>query len=232
MSIAKTFPALLLATCLASVHDAQTTYYVNGTCGSDTWTGLSPVCQAPDGPKATIQAGLSAAVFGDTVTVAGGVYTGAGNKDLGVGNGVTLRSENGPAGCIIDCESLGRGFEFLGGEGPDTVVDGFTITNGRASAGGGIHVYYNSAPSIVNCVITGNTDTGEGGGAIYGIVASPSITNCVIFGNTASSAGVYALPHRATRFSCHPAFTDTRRVSVPSVRVSANTLTSRLVRPP
>ena len=94
------------------------------------------------------------------------------SKDLGFRNGVALRSQNGPASCVIDCENLGRGFEFFGGEGPDTVVDGFTVTNGRASPGGAFFCYYNSAPTITNCVITGNTDIGEGGGAIYGTAIS------------------------------------------------------------
>jgi hypothetical protein len=174
---------------LAVDSNAQATYHVSGTCGSDAWTGLSSVCQAPDGPKATIQAGLNSATFGDTVVVADGVYTGSGNKNLGFANGVALRSRNGPANCTIDCEEAGRGFMFPGGEGPETVVDGFTVTGGKASAGGAFFCYYNSAPTITNCVITGNTDIGEGGGAIYGTVASPTISNCTIFGNTASAAG-------------------------------------------
>jgi hypothetical protein len=51
---------------------AQTTYYVNGACGDDSWSGTSPDCEPFDGPKATIQAGISTAVSGDTVMVAEG----------------------------------------------------------------------------------------------------------------------------------------------------------------
>ena len=46
--------------------------HVSVECGNDDWTGLSPDCAAPDGPKATIQAGLNAALTGDTVLVADG----------------------------------------------------------------------------------------------------------------------------------------------------------------
>ena len=70
--------SILLA---AGAHGA-TTVYVNGACGNNAWTGASPVCAAPDGPKAMIQAGITAAVNGDEVVVADGVYTGAGNKNL------------------------------------------------------------------------------------------------------------------------------------------------------
>ena len=201
--LVRVFFAVPLAFAVAASASAQTTYYVNGTCGNDAWTGLSPVCQAPDGPKATIQSGIFAAFYGDTVVVADGVYTGAGNKDLGLGNGVVLRSQNGAASCIIDCEDLGRGFTFPGGEGPETVVDGFTVTNGRAYSGGAVMCYYNSAPSISNCVFSGNTETGDGGGGIYCTIASPTITNCVIRGNTAPyGGGIYCINSWPTITNC------------------------------
>ena len=49
-----------------AVSLAQTTYFVNGTCGGDAGTGTNPVCQAPDGPKPTIQPGIDVIVSGDT----------------------------------------------------------------------------------------------------------------------------------------------------------------------
>ncbi len=32
------------------------TIYVNGNCGNDDWSGMSPVCEEPDGPKTAITA--------------------------------------------------------------------------------------------------------------------------------------------------------------------------------
>ena len=139
---------------------------------------------------ATIGAAMTAATHGDTVLVADGTYTGAGNKNLWFnGKAITVRSENGPENCIIDCEGAGRGFLFSG-EPPASVVDGFTITNGMGSEGGGIYMYYNSNPTILNCIIPGNAAFGgDGGGGIFCALANPTITNCTITGNTAGAGG-------------------------------------------
>jgi len=90
----------------------------------------------------TIQDGIDAASNGDTVLVAADTYTGDGNKNLDFGGkAITVRSENGPETCIIDCEGSGRGFHFHSGENPNSVVDGFKIINGNPGylgSGGGI----------------------------------------------------------------------------------------------
>ncbi len=51
----------------------------------------------------TIQAGIDAAVDGDTVTVRDGTYSPPNADGIDFhGKAITLRSENGPANCIID----------------------------------------------------------------------------------------------------------------------------------
>ncbi len=142
----------------------------------------------------TIQAGINAAQDGDEVVVADGVYTGPGNRNVVfAGKAITLRSENGPTNCIIDCESLGRGFIFFELDTPATVVDGFTITNGLGHPGGAIYAYYFSSPTIANCIIIGNTGDDYGGGGIYCAMCFSTITNTIITGNTAlgDGGGIY-----------------------------------------
>ena len=146
----------------------------------------------------TIQAGIDAAVNGDTVLVADGTYTGDGNRDIDFGGkGVVLKSENGPDFTIIDCQgdSLDphRGFYFHSGEDSTAVVDGFTIRNGNAPHGGGIYCE-NSSPAISNNTISGNhasgpNTAGHGGGISCWHNSNPTISNNTISGNSASSGG-------------------------------------------
>ena len=140
---------------------------------------------------ATIQAALDAVVNGDVIIVRDNTYTGWYNKNLNFGGKeITLRSENGPANCIIDCESDGRGFYFHSGEIFASVLDGFTIINGNAAGGSGAGIYcsYLSSPNIYNCVIRSNTAS-FGGGIYCGSDASPTILNCTIVGNSATRGG-------------------------------------------
>jgi len=60
------------------------------------------------------KAGIDAAWSGDTVLVANGTYTGSGNRDIEMrGKKIVLRSENGPANTVIDCEG-GTGNDHRG----------------------------------------------------------------------------------------------------------------------
>jgi hypothetical protein len=147
------------------------------------------------GEYPTIQDAIDAALMpGDVVVVADGTYTGPRNKNLDFGGRpITVRSENGPNTCIIDCEGDGRGFIFQNGETADSVVDGLTIRNGHvAGDGGGVYCYY-SSPTISNCTISGNTTSAEGdsgfGGGVYCSSSSPLITNCTITDNTSDYSG-------------------------------------------
>ncbi|HEG43941.1 MAG TPA: hypothetical protein ENH94_07835, partial [Phycisphaerales bacterium] len=147
---------------------------------------------------ATIQAAIDDANDGDTVLVADGNYTGDGNRDIEFGGkSITVKSENGPENCIIDCngseEDRHRGFDFVNRECWRAKLDGFTVTNGMTNRGGGIRCDLGSSPTITNCRITGNDTTSTndlgGGMLLHDPGSSPTITNCVISNNTASFQG-------------------------------------------
>lgn len=148
----------------------------------------------------TIQAGINAAVNGDTVLVAPGTYAGEGNRDLDLqGKTVLLRSESGAAAAIIDCGGSAvephRAFYFHSGEDSTAVVEGFTITNANDTAGA---VYcVGAGVKLSHCIITGNDCNGvrQVAGGLTWLV----IDNCVISGN--SGDGVYATRFFAIRYS-------------------------------
>ena len=143
---------------------------------------------------ATIQSGIDAAEDGDTVLAADGIYKGDGNVNIDFkGKKITVKSENGPEATVIDCEATPntRGFIFHNEETHDSVLDGFTIKNGRHDLGGGISCN-TASPTIRNCIISWNTSLAkefhaQGGGGIYCFNSDAIILECTITNNTAES---------------------------------------------
>ena len=156
------------------------------------------IIHVPD-EQPTIQAGIDAAMNGDIVLVADGTYTGTGNRDIDFnGKAITVKSANGPDDCVIDCQGSAahphRGFNFHNSEGEDSILWGFTITNGYANgftmvtgSGGGILCNL-SSPKIENNIIVGNTSNFYGGG-ISCVAVSSTINQNVISEDYGSSHG-------------------------------------------
>ncbi len=138
------------------------------------------------GDTTTIQGGIGLASAGDTVLVACGTYY---EHDIRMKSGVCLLSETGDAGCVtIDAQQQDRVF-YCRFVSKTARIEGFTITGGLASEGGGMYLLDNSAPFIENVVITGNSASGYGGGVYCYVNSSPTFFNCTIDGNTADSDG-------------------------------------------
>jgi len=152
----------------------------------------------------TIQAAINASSDGDTIIVRPGTYYE--NIDFAQGGApkaVTVRSEFGPDVATIDGGQAGSVVTFHSGAETDSLLIGFTITNG------GYGVYCgNSSPTITDNVITANTSfgiRGSNGSAMitYNIISnnwdsgiyysngSPTISNNIIIGNSGGTgAGI------------------------------------------
>ena len=144
------------------------------------------------GDHATIQGAVDAATTGDLILVSPGTYTSNGQQVVDMlGKEITLRSTQGSGQTIIDGQGQRRGLVCHSGETRNTLIDGFTITGGSASAinemAGGNVFCNDSSPTIQNCTII----TGEAffGGGIYSKTGGPSVEACFIADNVSSGSG-------------------------------------------
>jgi hypothetical protein len=133
----------------------------------------------------TIQAAVNAAATNDTVIIAPGTYTGDGNRDIAVNTPITIRSQEGPETCIIDCNGSANqnhyGFMLRGG-----TLAGLTITRGYSSSGGAVSFDGSSnMAKLTNCILTGNI--GRQGGAIFCEYGNLEIINCSLTNNSSGS---------------------------------------------
>jgi hypothetical protein len=116
----------------------------------------------------TIQLGIDAASDGDIVLVAERVYT-ENIRFLGKNITVSSTDPDDPtvvANTILDEGNAGPVVTFWGLEGEFCVLSGFTIRNGRAEDGGGIHGRGAHA-TICNNAIIANCAPDDGGGLYF-----------------------------------------------------------------
>lgn len=164
-------------------------------------------------PFRTLGEGIAVSLDDDIVLVADGVYSGASNRNLSFGGrNIVVRSANGSAACVIDCDDLGNAFEIGNGESAASRIDGFTIVDGKSiSYGGGIRLLQahttirdvrfvscqgsrggglmlqNSNASVSDCSFEDGIAT-EGGGLAV-LSGSPRISRCTFRGNLAIGGG-------------------------------------------
>jgi hypothetical protein len=150
-----------------------------------------------------IQQAIDAAMNGDTVLVQPGIYVE--NIDF-LGKAITVKSEQGADVTVIDGGSPVKPdyrscVLFQNKEGLDSLLEGFTLTNGMGTwygysyIGGAINCY-NSSPTIANNTIcdnsVGDIDPwvyGVGGGIYCGNGSFPNIINNNIIDNSAENGG-------------------------------------------
>jgi hypothetical protein len=105
---------------------------------------------AGGGDYLTIQEGVDGATEGDTVLVAPGTYSGAGNYEISFhGTNLTLASSAGAESTIIDCEGGGTtAIRLNAAEDTTSVIGGFTITGADTCIAA-----LTSSPLIEDCVM-------------------------------------------------------------------------------
>jgi PKD repeat protein len=133
----------------------------------------------------TIQGAIDAAIAGDVIVVASGIY---GETIDFRGKAITVRSSDGPLVTIIDGSgSSGSVVTAVSGEGPATVLEGLTITGGNALEGGGMR-NVGSSPTVRDCVFIEN-DASDRGGGMYNRAGSPTIIGTHFKLNSAAAMG-------------------------------------------
>ena len=143
----------------------------------------------------TVQGAIDSSFDGDAIVVDPGTYHEA--IDL-IGRAIALRSTSGdPTNTIIDGSGHIHVVQCVSGEGPDTVLEGFTITGGNATEvvpddrGGGMYCF-ESNPTVRHCIFRNNTATAGGGmfvGSRIGVPARTVVRDCVFMDNDAKYGG-------------------------------------------
>jgi len=145
-----------------------------------------------------IQAAINAAQDGDEIIVHRGTYSGKINL---TGKAITVRSSDGPDATVLDGLWNGPILTCDSGEGPDTVIEGFTVTHGAATFGAGM-LNHSADPTVIGCIFRENVAASFGGG-MYNSFSSPILSDCVFASNVAShGAGL------CNNNDCNPVLTD------------------------
>lgn len=133
----------------------------------------------------TIQAAINAASPGDTVLVSPGTYVENLNFD---GKAITVTSKKGPKKTIIDGGAKDSVATFASGEGTGSVLNGFTLRNGRSGFdtpgfgdGGGVRIASTSPTITGNSIVDNRACAGAG---IHISFGSPLVQGNTISRNT------------------------------------------------
>jgi len=143
----------------------------------------------------TIQQAIDLAQGDDVILVLPGRYNESINFN---GKAITVKSTKGSSVTTLDGWDLSDSVvKCVSGEGPSTILDGFTITGGTGNeelysknetVGGGL-LCLHSSPTILNCIFVSNESTYQGGAIFNGDRSNTVIQNCKIRSNKSERGG-------------------------------------------
>ncbi len=183
--------------CTVAMAGCMLLVFVGVAAGQSTWYVDDDNCPGPGSgtqadPFCSIQRGIDESVSGDDVIVAPGTYNETINFN---GKAIVLRSSDGPDATTIDATGLhDTVVRCISGEGPETKLEGFTVTGGSGKAIGGGMLIQDSSPTVDNCVFRDNTIFPPGlgfcGGAGMAVsTGSPRVINCRFINNVLPNGG-------------------------------------------
>ena len=152
--------ALLLALAAAPAGAVPTTYNVDTL---DDASDLASDCTTPVPGSCGLRDALEAVVGDDTIAFVSGL-SGTINLtqgELRIGDDIRLQ---GPGADLVTINAGGNSRVFYICGGPNTVVEGLTITGGSEVQGGGLYDECGNGTTLRNVVVTGNQASSKGGG--------------------------------------------------------------------
>jgi len=174
---------VVVAVVAVSVAAVQAdTIYVDANCPGGDGSELDPYC--------SIQTAIDNAVNMDEILVAPGTYFETINF---LGKAITLRSSDGAEVTTIDAQQMGSVVTCETREGPEALLEGFTITGGTGTnidsviRGGGM-LNIESSPTVTGCTFIENA--ADLGGGVYNTSSDLVLTACTFVGNAALQFGV------------------------------------------
>lgn len=145
-------------------------------------------------PFSNLEKALDSADEGDTIFIASGIYSGNGNVNLNITNGVNIQSQD--LNVIFDGEKENQFFTILA---PNVSINGLTFKNGQSDYGGVAKIQKALNTSIINCKFINNTAEYLGG-VTYAYLSTISFINCSFSDNSAIKGGCQYLMHSITKF--------------------------------
>ena len=144
-------------------------------------------CTTPVPDSCSLRDALDAVVGGDTIAFVSGLSgtITLTQGELEVASDIRLQ---GPGADLVTVDAGGNSRVFYICAGPNTLIEGLTITGGSDSKGGGLYDECGSGFTLRNVVVTGNEATSDIGGGL--LARGPmTIIDSVFSNNTAVGRG-------------------------------------------